>query len=77
MEETQHRDYFEAFFCRLAPRFLHDRNILTQLWEMLERHKDNDDKALLTKLIREELAEMHLLSEIERNIVALVTAGTL
>ena len=38
----------------------------TRLWDMLERNKENDSKALLVKLLKEELAQMQLVKNIEK-----------
>lgn len=49
----------------------------TRLWDTLENNKENDDKALLVKLLREELAQMQLVKQIEKRQIAQVNAGNL
>ena len=67
MEQEQHRDYFEAFFCGLSPRHLRDEKHTAALRSLLAKHESTDDKALLVKLLKEEIAKMELIKAIEQH----------
>ena len=65
VEREQHRDYFEAYFVGLSPRHLKRREIVAELRAILARHQADSEKALLVKLVREEIADMDLLIAIQ------------
>ena len=69
VEQEQHRDYFDAFFVRLSPRFLRNEKHTSALKALLAKHESNDDKALLVKLLREEIAQMELIKAIEKHSI--------
>ena len=67
VEAEQHRDYFLAYFVGMTPRFLRNSSHLDQLKAILTRHESNDEKALMVKLLKEEIAEMELIKTIALN----------
>ena len=51
----------------MTPRFLRNPDHLDQLKAILARHESNDEKALMVKLLKEEIAEMELIKTIALN----------
>ena len=66
VEETQHRDYFQAYFIGLAPRHLKDAEHLEKYKALHDRYKDNVQKAHMVKLLQEEIAHMELIISIQQ-----------
>lgn len=64
VESEQHRDYFLTYFTELSPKHLKDPKHLEGLKAILARNIANDDKALLVKLLKEEIAQMELIKAI-------------